>query len=320
MTVLPNDLTIRTITGPEELDLFNRFPYALNDEFPVDMAQGRRRPRWMWVATHGDRLIGRLSWWCRDQDDHPLLMDVFDVVDAPDVDRVAVAEHLVRTAAATVLGEGTIWPEYLRFLPADWREDPEQRPMVEDLMAALEKTGGRPLTERLRFEWREGSREPVVGDRLRFREITDTTEILDLMVRALDGTLDRHDQADLREKSAREVAEANFADEFAAYTTPRSWWRVAALPDGEPVGFVIPARNAYHPIIAYIAVLPEHRGNGYIDDLLAEGGRVLRETGVDHVRAATDLGNVPMARAFERAGYDTISGMVTMVWNEHSPA
>ncbi|MEU9482585.1 GNAT family N-acetyltransferase [Streptomyces decoyicus] len=47
-------------------------------------------------------------------------------------------------------------------------------------------------------------------------------------------------------------------------------------PDsGEPVGLVIAARNQYRPIIAYLGVLAEHRGRGYIDEILAEGTRVL---------------------------------------------
>lgn len=316
MTVLLNELTIRPLTGSEELDLFNRFPYALNDRFLVDMEQGRRHASWMWVALHGDRLIARLSWWARPQDDRPFLLDVLDVVDAPN--RVEVAEHLVHTAAAATLAEGPAWPEYLRFLPADWNQDPEQRSMVQDLRKALERTGGSLLTERWSFEWREGDPITEPGDRLRFREIEGTEDILALMTRALKGTLDAHDRVDLRDKSAAEVAAANFEDEFANYTTPRSWWRVATLPDGEPVGFVIPARNASSPIISYIAVLPEHRGNGYIHDLLAEGGRVLREAGMDRIQGSTDLGNQPMAQAFHHAGYGTTSAVITMVWGRGS--
>ncbi|MEC3894139.1 GNAT family N-acetyltransferase [Nocardiopsis alba] len=313
MTVLSNDLTIRPLAGSEELSLFDRFPYLLNEEFPRDIADGRRRPSWMWVALHGDRLIGRLSWWCRPQDDAPFLLDVFDVVDSPDIDRTDVARHLLRTASAATLAPDAGLPEFLRFLPAGWREDPAEASMVRDLMKVLEGEGYSPLAERLRFELPAGTPAPRPGGRLRFREIEDTDEILGLMTRALEGTLDAHDRADLRDKSAEEVAAANFADEFAEYTTPRSWWRVATLPDGEPVGFVIPARNAYHPIIAYIAVLPEHRGHGHIDDLLAEGGRVLREEGeAEYVRAATDLGNGPMAAAFRRAGYEVLSELLTM--------
>lgn len=323
MTVLPNDLTIRPITGPEELDLFNRLPYLLNDELADDLAQGRRRPSWMWVALDGDRLLARLSWWCRPQDDAPFLLDLLDVDDdADDVDRVAVASELLRTANAALFPDGvpipqgtTPPPEFLRFDVADWREDERSRRRMEERLAVVEASGAVPLVERLRFGWRNANPLPEDSGRLAFRGIEGTEDILGLMARALEGTLDTHDRLDLREHSAEEVAAANFADEFANYATPRSWWRVAMLPDGTPVGFVIPARNAYHPIIAYIAVLPEHRGNGYIDDLLAEGTRVLASEGATYARAATDVGNVPMARAFTRAGYETISGVVNMTWS-----
>ena len=102
---------------------------------------------------------------------------------------------------------------------------------------------------------------------------------------------------------------------MAQYRSPQEWWRVATLPDGEPVGFVTPARNAYNPIIGYIAVLPEHRGNGYIDELLAEGTRILAAEDVPRIRASTDVGNVPMAAAFARAGYVTFERSVNWTWD-----
>ncbi|WP_017542681.1 GNAT family N-acetyltransferase [Nocardiopsis prasina] len=323
MTVLPNDLTIRPITGPEELELFNRLPYLLNDELADDLARGRRRPSWMWMALDGDRLLARLSWWCRPQDDTPFLLDLLDVDDdAQDVDLMAVADELLRTANAALFPDGvpialgdTPPPEYLRFDVADWRSEERSRNRVGRRLAVVERSGAVPLVERLRYEWRDETPLPEGSGRLVFRGVEGTEDILGLMTRALEGTLDAHDRLDLRERSAEEVAAANFADEFANYPTPRSWWRVATLADGTPVGFVIPARNAYHPIIAYIAVLPEHRGNGHIDDLLAEGTRVLASEGLTYARAATDVGNMPMARAFTRAGYDTISGVVSMTWS-----
>ena len=61
---METDLTLRPITAPGELDLFYRLPYALNDELADDLAAGRRRPEWMWVALRGDRLVARMSWWC----------------------------------------------------------------------------------------------------------------------------------------------------------------------------------------------------------------------------------------------------------------
>jgi len=51
-------------------------------------------------------------------------------------------------------------------------------------------------------------------------------------------------------------------------------------------------------------VVPEHRGLGYVDDLLGECTRVLAvEQDAEQIVANTDVGNVPMAAAFTRAGY-----------------
>ena len=77
---------------------------------------------------------------------------------------------------------------------------------------------------------------------------------------------------------------------------------------------MIPGHNGYNPIIAYIGVVPAHRGHGYIDDLLAEGTRLLVEQGVPRIRAATDVGNTPMAAAFARAGYVIFERQIDMAW------
>ncbi|TDE36131.1 N-acetyltransferase [Nonomuraea mesophila] len=310
-----NDLTVRPITGRDELDLFTRLPYTLNDELADDLLAGRRRPEWTWVALRGDRLVARAAWWCRTGDDAPFLLDVFDLDDGgPDDDRVDVGARLLRTAMAVVVPAGTHPPEYGRAVPPGWRDDATARRAVEERMAALERTGARLFVERLRLEWRAGTPVPAPGGRLRFRPVRDTEEILSLMTQVLDGTLDAHSRDDLTRLPPREAAVRHYEDELARYRSPRDWWRVATLPDGEPVGFVTPARNDYSAVIGYLAVVPTHRGNGYIDDILAEGTRILAAQGVPRIRAATDLGNLPMANAFARAGYVTFERMINMTW------
>ena len=42
MILHQHDLTLRPITGPDELNLFNSLPYVLNDEVGGDLAAGRR--------------------------------------------------------------------------------------------------------------------------------------------------------------------------------------------------------------------------------------------------------------------------------------
>ncbi|WP_223205959.1 GNAT family N-acetyltransferase [Streptomyces xanthii] len=320
MTEFQHDpaLTLRPITGADELDLFTRFPYVINHELADDLTEGRRRPEWMWVALRGDRLLARLAWWSRPDGDAPQLLDILDLDDSlPEAERLDIGERLLRTATAATLTPGSTHPEYGRFIPPDWREDPAARRAVEDRMTVAERTGAQLFVERLRLEWKPGTEIAPPGDRLTFRPLKnpdDPAELIDLMTAVLDGTLDAHGRDDLTRMSPREAATAHYEEEFAHYSSPRDWWRIAELPDGEPVGFVIPAHNGYNATIAYIAVLPAHRGRGYIDELLAEGTRVLAEQDVPRVRAATDLGNVPMAAAFRRAGYVNFERAINMTW------
>ncbi|WP_225799171.1 GNAT family N-acetyltransferase [Streptomyces sp. NK15101] len=309
---------VRPLAGPEELDLFLRLTYSLDHELADDLAAGRRLPSWMWVALDGDRLLGRLAWWTHTAGAGPQALDFFDL--APELsaeERAEVGLRLLATATAAVIPAGTRRPEYGRFMPADWREVPETRSLLESLFSVLERTGARPLVERLRLEWRPGTPVPEPTDRLEFRPVRDREDLLALMTPVMEGTLDAHGRADLASGlSAREAAELHFDEELALHSSPREWWRVAELPgSGEPVGFVVPARNNYHHIIAYVGVVPAHRGHGYIDDILAEGTRVLAAADVPRIRAATDLGNVPMAASFARAGYVTFERAINYVWD-----
>jgi RimJ/RimL family protein N-acetyltransferase len=300
------DLILRPLTGPGELDLFNRLPYVLNDEIAEDLEAGRRRPAWLWLALRGERVVARAAWWSRPGDEHPMLMDFFDLDGSTD-DGV----RLVRTALATL---GTDPPDYLRYVPGDWRDHPEIRRGVEQRMAALESLGAKLFVERLRLEWRPGTPLPQQAGRLTFRPVRDAEELIGLMTLVLEGTLDAHSRDDLTRMTAREAAEQQYRDELQRYASPHEWWRVATRPDGEPVGFVIPAHNGYNPIIAYIGVVPAHRGHGYIDEVLAAGTRLLAAEGVPRIRASTDVGNVPMARAFARAGYVNFERQLDMTW------
>ena len=304
-----HDLTLRPITGPDELDLFNSLPYGLNDEVGGDVAAGRRRPEWLWLALRGDRVVARAGWWSRAGDQHPLLMDIFDI--DGDID---YGVRLLKTALAVVVPAGTTPPQYLRFLPADWREHQHTRQAVDDRMGVLQRAGAKLFVERLRLEWRPGTPVAELSGRLAFRPVRNPGELIELMTLVLDGTLDAHSRDDLTRMTRRQAARERYHDEFESYASPHEWWRIATLPDGEPVGFVIPAHNGYHPVIAYLGVVPAHRGHGYIHDVLAVGTSLLAAQNVPRIRAATDVGNTPMAAAFARAGYVNFERQIDMTW------
>ncbi|MFE9374781.1 GNAT family N-acetyltransferase [Streptomyces sp. NPDC006711] len=316
MTTSSSDITIRPLASAAELGFFQQLSYVLDHELADDLATGRRLPGWLWVAVRDGRVRARAAWWTARRGDGPRCLDVFDVDDSlPPAERHEIGLRLVETATAAVVAAGAPRPEYGRFVPGDWREDPAAREIVETRLNILAASGATPLVERLRLEWRPGTPVPDPSGRLTFRPATDRAELISLMERVAAGSLDEHTREDLLTMTPRQSAELMYEEEFETFTTPREWWRIAELKDGgDPVGFVIPARNNYHPIIAYIGVLPAHRGHGHIDDILAEGTRILAGQGVPRIRAATDLPNVPMAHAFARAGYVVFERSINMIW------
>jgi hypothetical protein len=56
-------------------------------------------------------------------------------------------------------------------------------------------------------------------------------------------------------------------------------------------------------VVAYLGVVPEQRGHGYVNDLLAEITHVLIEERAERIVADVDLANAPMVAALDRAAY-----------------
>ena len=79
------------------------------------------------------------------------------------------------------------------------------------------------------------------------------------------------------------------------------------------MGLVMPAEPPAFLTVFYVGVVPEMRGRGYVDDLLAAGTAVLlgaRAHGGNEkpLRVDTDVANAPMNAAFERAGWARFAG------------
>ncbi|MEV4015449.1 GNAT family N-acetyltransferase [Nonomuraea angiospora] len=65
----------------------------------------------------------------------------------------------------------------------------------------------------------------------------------------------------------------------------------------------IPAATPYTVNVGYLGVVPEFRGRGYVNEMLAEIIRMHAANGESRITATTDVDNAPMAAAFWRAGY-----------------
>lgn len=95
-------------------------------------------------------------------------------------------------------------------------------------------------------------------------------------------------------------------DDLLAMDAEPGWWELGYDRTDALVGLVMPSRAPSMGTIGYIGVVPEQRGNGYVNDLLARGTAMLLRTSAPVLRADSDLDNSPMADAFARGGWRSI--------------
>ena len=162
---------------------------------------------------------------------------------------------------------------------------------------------------------RRGEEPPPVPGRLSFRTLDEVGEdaFVDAMMRVSEGTLDREIREE-RERLGPQGAARDFFEDARRVEHDPSWWRLAYDgPGGDLAGLVMPAEPPGFLTIFYVGVVPEMRGRGYVDDLLAAGTAALlgaraQSGGEKPLRADTDVANTPMAAAFRRAGWTRFAG------------
>lgn len=252
---------------------------------------GDYRPEWVWLALRGEEVVARAAFWGGPGDTEPRVLDWFDFTDP------AVGTALLRASG--------LHAEYELILPPGWRSDPLARAAGGARMSAAAEAGYEPMVERFRYTWTPACGVPDRPGRLVFRPAPDDEVLLDVLRRIHSTTLDAHALRATAEGGAKAAARQEL-DFLRWCPSPREWWRMAYTPAGEPVGFHAPARNPNGPVVGFIGVLPEQRGHGYAYDLLVECTRQLAAEGAERIAAATDTGNVPMAKAFARAGYPVV--------------
>ncbi|MFJ3669444.1 GNAT family N-acetyltransferase [Streptomyces sp. NPDC090106] len=263
----------------------------------------RHRPDWQRVALRDGRVVARASWWGGPDDTEPLCVDRFDLADG-------------ETEAAAQLLRSAPWQVDVDFsLPPGRHEDPALRAAVDLRFDAVRAAGYELLVERYSYRWTPADGLPERPGRLTFAPEPDDAVFFDALRRIHSATLDAHARKATAEGGADRAAQEEM-DFFHWCPSPRAWWQTARTPDGDLAGIHIPARNHTSPIIGFIGVVPEQRGHGYAYDLLAECTHFLVGQGAEHIAAATDQGNHPMAAHFAKAGYPITRERV----NFHRPA
>jgi RimJ/RimL family protein N-acetyltransferase len=285
-------------------------------DYQARAGRGEYRADWTWIAQASDAgpMLAAGIWWGHPGEPGPETLDgLFAHASLTREERPAVAGALITAAHQAFAVAGGTVPDFHLMLPGDWRG---RRDVLTAVMWRWEAALSAGLTdelERLRFEWTRAAGVPRGSGRLRFLAEPDDEVFVQLFRRVLDGSLD----ATTRKLAGAVGTEAQARLDVAFYRDKmrgdRAWWRVAQTADGQAVGFGVPSRNTEVPVVGYLGVLPEHRGHGYVDDIVAEITRVLvAGAGAKIIHADTDLANRPMAAAFERAGYRNFARRVVL--------
>ncbi|MFI7446236.1 GNAT family N-acetyltransferase [Nonomuraea sp. NPDC049714] len=271
--------------------------WANPDRLCSFLADGHYRHERVWIAEQDGEILARAVWWGFPDGDRPLALDCLYVHPSVE-DRVTLAAELLRHGHAA-FGDA---PAYHVFVPTGWRDNPAVADAVAWRWEAGRRAGLTDELERLRYAWTPAAPVPEPSGRLTFTAEPDDEAFVEVFRRVAEGSLDHHTRLALLTKDAETQAREDLAD-YLSMPGDRSWWRLAHTPAGDLAGFALPSANNAGPVVGYLGVLPEQRGHGYVDDLLGEITRCHAERGAQRIAADTDATNLPMARAFERAGY-----------------
>jgi RimJ/RimL family protein N-acetyltransferase len=251
--------------------------------------------QWCLVAERHDRWLGRV--FLRGPIGlGEIFVHFFDVaVDEPDGD--VIAQDLIDAALAAVAPDDKRTMLYALDVDHPWHAAPGRR------RHWFETAGFKVAREAQRWEWPQSRSPAKHTGRLLFRALDEVGEVefRGAIARVSDGTLDARLQ-DMRTRLGREEDAAEHFRMLTALRYHPSWFQLA-YADRELVGLIAAAGGVDVVFVAYVGVVPEMRGHGYVDDLLAQGTALLVDAGETVIRADTDAANTPMGNAFKRAGY-----------------
>ena len=320
--MISRDITLRSIVESDVdaiLPLLRRDPASplSAQDYQDKLADRQYRFEWTWIAQDdatGEILAVIVYWGGPNDADGSGPHSIDGILAAPSLgtgeERIAVVTSLLTAAHEhfkSVLHAENV-PDYHVFIPGDWRDQPDVVEALEWRQEAVERAGLTDLLERLRYRWTPEAGVPAGRGRLTFRPEGDDEVFVDLFTRVLEGSLDTSSTKEAATMGAAAQAREDVEFYRDVMLGERDWWRVAVNGDGEVVGFGFPSRNPNAAVVGYLGVLPEYRGHGHVDEILAEITRqAAEELGMTQLSADTDLVNQPMAASFERAGYVNVA-------------
>jgi RimJ/RimL family protein N-acetyltransferase len=295
-------LRVRTVQDAADFGGASEDPDHYTDQIMDLYASGESQPEWCFVVEEGHDRVGRIGFLVQ-----PTMSDPTWLGTLPECELSTFGFDLpwsggfenpgrVLFAAAADTLVGSV-PDLLEIrINNDVHSHPTARCHL------LENLGFELFTEKQGFTWNDDGSPLGVPKRLTYRSIEDVgiDAYRAIMGRCGDGTLDRNDRYYWDGCGAE-----NWARQMTEYIVDADMpmWLIGYAGD-DPVGYVaVATEEDWGSTIVHIGVVPEHRGNGYIDDLIASGTAAAQASGVTSMLSDVDVVNIPMMKAMRRAGH-----------------
>lgn len=282
-------------TSPEHLEDIKKYVNEL-------LESGCTRLEWCYVLENKGNFLGRFIFWSLPKLDKPLDIVLLDLDWSSEkylelgilfLEKIKIiAKDFYITNLGYVLDSPSQYPQ--------WQEHFDKR------IKLLETSGFKISRKTKRFIYSSNaSFDNFNYERfiIRSLEDVDDNEYIKAILEVSKSTLDERINFDINSMGAFAQAKENFKYLKNMDYKP-SWWKlIYDKTDNSLIGLVMPTIAPSFGTIGYIGVVPEKRGNGYVDVLLSLGTKILLDNGVAIIKTDTDINNLPMANAFIKAGY-----------------
>lgn len=293
---------VRTVNNVDEFVCAPGDPEDYADSVSGLWDTGESRPDWCFLLEDGHAKVGRIGFRVAPTVSDPSRLGslpadelfVYGLHLRWEDDYLDAGRRLIAEAAAAISGEV---PEMLEI-----RINNSVHPSAEARVHLMNELGMDLFQEKHGFFWTDEGRLVKSSDRLEFRSISDIglEAYREVMAPCGMGTLDRNDRY-----YWTGCGPNNWAAEMTEYLTDDDahMWLVA-YRHAEPVGYVnIVSVEDWGSTIGHVGVLADHRGRGYIHELLAAGTAVAQQSGITSMLSDVDVLNDPMISAMQRAGH-----------------
>lgn len=264
---------------------------------------GRTKLEWCFVIEEEGQFLGRVIYGIFEE--QPYDLKIWQIKIDTAYDLLEVGNKLLTDSIMALKPKGFRTLEYHFYSTAS--------EVFETYQYLFKKQGFHIVQEKKSYEANQ-VHHVETAKRLYYKTMQEVGEeaFIDAIEMVTEGTLDREDLASIMSYGSKQAA-ALYYELLKEIDFNETWWRMAYNLTGEFVGLVVPQKfNETRGAINYIGVTPAQRGNGYINDLLWEGSRLMTEDGIQSLIADIDVQNHPLEKALELLGYQYKRSLLTL--------